>query len=300
MSTQTLDASADAAAAPPGRGRRTRGRTATRFLRNRLAVVGAVFLGVLVLVAVLAPWLAPGDPNAQELTERFQEPGGAHLLGTDSLGRDNLSRLIYGARVSLLAGALALGVAVAIGVPLGLLAGYLNGKIDKAASMLNDALMAVPGLILALALIAVLGPGLTNAMLAVGVGMAPRFYYLTRIATKDLRNDTFIEASTAMGCTRARILGVHILPNVMPPLIVQATFIFGAAILAEASLSFLGLGVEPPTASWGAMLSDASTRLDLAYLIWGPGVALTLTVLAFAAVGDGWRDALGLEREDGQ
>jgi ABC-type dipeptide/oligopeptide/nickel transport system permease subunit len=265
-----------------------------------MAVAGLMFLVLLVLVAVLAPILAPYDPNAQELVKRLQPPSGSNLLGTDSLGRDSLSRLIYGTQVSLLAGLQALAVAAGIGIPLGLIAGYVRGKFDTLANLVSDALMAVPGLILALAIIAVLGPGLTNAMMAIGLTTAPRFYRLARVSTMDLRNDTFIEASTAMGCSRGRIMLVHILPNAMPPLIVQATFVFGAAILAEASLSFLGLGVEPPTASWGAMLSDAAQRLDKSYLIWGPGVALTLAVLAFAAVGDGWRDALGLEREDNQ
>ncbi|HVW42000.1 MAG TPA: ABC transporter permease [Amycolatopsis sp.] len=301
MSVSPVDADTVRAVRPQDApARRMRARTARRFLRNKLATAGLVFLLLLVVVAIAAPLIAPFDPDAQVLVERFQPPSGAHWLGTDSLGRDILSRLIFGTRVSLIAGLEALAVAAVIGVLLGLIAGFVGRKVDSVLSLINDALMSVPGLILALAIIAVLGAGLTNSMLAVGLTMSPRFYRLTRITTRGLRNDTFIEASTAMGCSRRRIIGVHILPNVLPPLIVQATFVFASAVLAEASLSFLGLGVSPPTASWGAMLSDASERLDLSYLIWGPGVALSLSVIAFMAIGDGWRDAIGLDREDGQ
>lgn len=284
-----------AEALPPQPGR---WRTWRRFCRNRFAVVGLVFMGLLVLVAILAPLLAPHDPNLQVLTERLQSPGGDHWLGTDNLGRDTFSRLIFGTRVSLLAGAQGLAVAVLLGVPTGLVAGYVGGKLDSGLSLANDALMSVPSLILALAVIAVFGPGLTNAMIAIGIVTAPRFYRLTRLSTIGIRNDTFIEGSKAMGCTQRRILGAHILPNVMPPLIVQGTFVYGSAVLAEASLSFLGLGVSPPTASWGAMLNEASKRLDKQYLMWGPGIALALTVLAVSAIGDGWRDAIGLDREE--
>jgi peptide/nickel transport system permease protein len=275
-----------------------RSRTLRRYLGNRLAIVGTLFVLALVVVAVLAPVLAPHSPSFQVITNRLASPGADHWLGTDTLGRDVWSRLIYGTRVSLVAGAEAVGVALLLGVPLGLVSGLIGGAIDTAVNVVFDAIMSVPGIVFALAVISALGPGLTNAMLAIGIIASPRFYRLARASASELKHETFIEASTAMGCSKRRVISVHVLPNAVPPLAVQASFVLGTSILAEASLSFLGFGVRPPTASWGGMLADAATRLDKSFLIYGPGIALTLTILAFSAIGDGWRDALGLDKRE--
>jgi peptide/nickel transport system permease protein len=249
---------------------------------------------LLILTAVFAPLLAPFDPNRQDLLHPLQGPSALHRLGTDALGRDVLSRLIFGTRISLLAGAIASGVAFVIGVPMGLVAGYRGKWWDRLLTFLNNSLLSVPGLVLAIGVVTSLGAGLLSAMLAVGMVMIPRFFYLARVATHDLKNELFVRSAASIGCRPRRILGAHIMPNAMPPIIVQLTFVLGTAILAEASLSFLGLGVPPPTASWGSMLADAAARPDKTYLIWGPGIALTITVLAFAMLGDAIRDALGV------
>lgn len=257
-----------------------------------------IFICALIFVAVAGPWLAPFDPNTQQLMERLQEPSAKHWLGTDDLGRDVFSRIMVGARVSVLAGLQAVSIAFLLGAPLGLIAGYRGGWTDRVLNLINDSFMSVPGLVLALAVVAAIGPGITKAMLAVGIVMMPRFYRLARSSTIDLTHEVFIEAAVGVGCTKRRIMFAHILPNAMPPLAVQATFVFGTAVLAEASLSYLGLGVRPPTASWGAMLSSAADRLDKPHLIWGPGIAMTLTILAVSIVADGARRRIGLEREE--
>jgi peptide/nickel transport system permease protein len=212
-----------------------------------------------------------------------------------------LSRLIYGARVSLVAAAEAVGVAALIGIPLGMLAGYGSRRADAVLNWSNDALMSVPALILALTIVAVLGPGsLTNAMLAIGIVTAPRFFRVARAATQDVRHETYIEASRAIGCKRSRILGRHVFPNAVTPLVIQVTLALGAAVVAEASLSFLGFGVRPPTASWGSMLNDAYVNLSQApYLVYIPGLTIAAVVLAFTLVGDGLRDALGTRTKAG-
>ena len=280
----------------------SRARLLRRFLHNKLAVLGAVILILVIAIAVLAPLIAPDDPDAQDLLLRLQPPGtDGHPLGTDQFGRDVLSRLIYGARVSLLAAVEAVGVAVVLGVPLGMLAGYGSRRADAVLSWSNDALMSVPALILALTIVAVLGPGsLTNAMLAVGIVTAPRFFRVARAATQDVRHETYIEASRAIGCTRSRILRRHVFPNAVTPLVIQVTLALGAAVVAEASLSFLGFGVRPPTASWGSMLNDAYVNLSQApYLVYIPGATIAIVVLAFTLVGDGLRDALGTRTKPG-
>ena len=287
---------------PPGAAAPSRARLLRRFLHNKLAVLGAVILIIVVAVAVLAPLIAPHDPDTQDLLLRLKPPGtDDHLLGTDQFGRDVLSRLIYGARVSLVAAALAVGVAALLGVPLGMLAGFGSRRADAVLSWSNDALMSVPALILALTIVAVLGPGsLTNAMLAVGIVTAPRFFRVARATTQDVRHETYIEASRAIGCTRSRILGRHVFPNAVTPLVIQVTLTLGAAIVAEASLSFLGFGVRAPTASWGSMLNDAYVNLSQApYLVYIPGATIAIVVLAFTLVGDGLRDALGTRTKAG-
>ena len=284
------------AVAPP------RARLLRRFVANKLAVLGACVLILVVAIAVLAPLVAPHDPNAQDLLLRLQRPGSdGHPLGTDQFGRDVLSRLIYGSRVSLVAAAQAVGVAALIGVPLGMLAGYGSRRADAVLNWSNDALMSVPALILALTIVAVLGPGsLTNAMLAIGIVTAPRFFRVARAATQDVRHETYIEASRAIGCKRGRILGRHVFPNAVTPLVIQVALTLGAAVVAEASLSFLGFGVRPPTASWGSMLNDAYVNLSQApYLVYIPGLTIAIVVLAFTLVGDGLRDALGTRTKAG-
>lgn len=273
-----------------------RRRFVRRFLRQRAAVVALGFLIVLAGVALASPWITPADPNAQELTAVLQPPGDGHLLGTDELGRDVLSRLIVGARVSLQAAVQATLIALIIGVPLGLVAGYFGGRIDRVLMTVNDAFMSLPALILAIALVGILGPGLTNAMVAVGVVFAPRVLRLVRGTVLEVKEETYIEASRSIGTGSGRILRRHVLPNVLSPLIVAASLMAGRAMLAEASLSFIGLGVQPPEASWGAMLGRAFRYTSQApYLIVYPGIAIAVTVLAFNVLGDGLRDSLGRE-----
>lgn len=280
---------------------RRRWRTARRFASNRWAVAGAVVLALVVLTAIFAPALSPYDPNVQELRARLQPPSGAHWLGTDGYGRDQLSRLIFGARSSLIAAVVAIVVGAGVGVPLGIVAGFARGWFDVASSKFNDALMSVPALILALAIVGALGPGLVNAMVGVGIILIPRFFRLARAATLDLRQETFIEASAAIGCRTRRTLVAHVVPNVMSPVIVQIAITFGTAINAEAGLSFLGFGARPPATSWGVMLAEAVPNLSAApYLLYPPGVMIVITVLAVTFVGDGLRTALGRAASTGR
>ncbi|MEU7814044.1 ABC transporter permease [Pseudonocardia sp. NPDC049154] len=281
----------DGSAAEPAAPRTT---ILRRFLRDRIAVVAVAYLVALVVVAGLAPLLAPADPLAQDLGSRLTPPGPGHPLGADELGRDQLSRLLYGARVSLLAALQAVAIGAVVGVPLGVLAGFSGRTLDAWLGRLMDVLMSVPGIILALTVVAVLGRDITTAMIAVGIILVPRFHRVARAATTDLRHETFIEASRTIGCSRARILGTHVLPNILPVLVVQLSIMLGVAVTAEASLSFLGMGVRPPAASWGSMLNSAFANVVVApYLVYAPGLAITLTVLAFSLAGDGLRKAVG-------
>ncbi|TDB95868.1 ABC transporter permease [Nonomuraea longispora] len=268
--------------------------TLGRRLAGRRDVAAALgVLAVLTLVALTAPLIAPHDPVDQDLLHRLEGPSAAHWLGTDESGRDVLSRLLHGTRVSLGASLLAVSVATVCGVPLGLLAGYLGRGADLVLSRIADALLSIPGLVLAIAIATALGPSLTNAMIAVGVVYAPGFYRVARGATMTVRGQTYIQAAITTGCSTTRILWRHVLPNVGTPLIVKAFLTFGYAILAEASLSFLGLGVQPPLASWGSMLKRAVRYLEQApMLVVLPGLVILVAVLAFNTVGDGLRDAL--------
>ena len=261
--------------------------------RQPAAVVAATFLLLLILIAVLAPVIAPFDPYAQNLVERLQPPSAEHWLGTDDYGRDALSRLIFGARISLTAAAQAVGLALVLGLPLGVIAGYVGGWLNAVLSRLMDTLMSAPSLVLAITIVAVLGSGITNAMLAVGLVMMPRFFRVARASTMDVRHETYIESATALGCHPARIIGRHVLPNVMPPVILVISVSLGTAVAAEASLSFLGLGAKAPAASWGSMLSTAASNVQLAqYLVWPPGVMIFVSVLAFTYLGDGLRRSM--------
>ena len=264
-----------------------------RLKRRKGAMVALVVVVLLILVAVLAPWIAPFDPTKTSFTMVRKAPSWAHWLGTDEVGRDILSRVIFGARASLSAGLVSVGIAVGAGVPLGLLAGYAGGWIDAVLSRIVDAMLAIPFLILAIALAAFLGPSLGNAMIAIGVTATPVFVRLTRGQTLSAKVEDYVEAARAVGNPHWRIALRHVLPNIVPPLLVQASLAIAGAIIAEAALSFLGLGQQPPAPSWGSMLNAAQRFLTGApwMAIW-PGLAIFLVVLSFNLVGDGLRDAL--------
>ncbi|MEJ7670286.1 MAG: ABC transporter permease [Casimicrobiaceae bacterium] len=264
-----------------------------RLLRRRGAAVGLAVIIFFVVLALLASFIAPHDPLATSWTAIRKAPSGAHWFGTDEIGRDVLSRVVWGARASLLAGVVSVLISLSIGVPVGLLAGYAGGKVDMLISRVTDAVLACPFLILAIALAAFLGPSLTNAMIAIGVSATPVFIRLTRAQTMAIKAEDFILAARAIGNAPWRVALRHVLPNVVPALIVQATLAIAAAVIAEASLSFLGLGQQPPAPSWGSMLNTAKNYVDSApwMAVW-PGVSIFVLVLSFNLVGDGLRDAL--------
>ena len=271
-------------------------RLISRFVRNRPGMIALIFLTVVVAVAIAAPLVAPQDPAHVSLTRINQGPSGAHWLGTDDLGRDILSRLIYGARVSMRVAGLVVLLAAAAALPIGLLAGYFGRAVDASLMRVMDALFTFPPLMLALALAALLGPSLTNASIAIAIPFIPGFARLVRAEVLAVKEEPFIEASRSVGASSGRMLRRHVLPNVASPLIVQVAVAFGYALLAEAALSFLGFGVQPPNASWGTMLQSAyNFVLDKPWAMIPPGVAIMLTVLAFNLVGDGLRDSLGRE-----
>lgn len=271
-------------------------RFARRFAQERSGVVASCFLALVVVCAFAAPLLAPYDPDAQSLQNRLQAMSWEHPFGTDDLGRDVLSRLLFASRVSLIAALQATAIGVALGVPVGLIAGYTQGIVDTIASRVADAVMAIPALLLALAIVGILEPNLTSAMIAIGVVYAPRLFRITRAAAISIREETFVEAARSVGSGTGRIITGHILPNILSPLVVQISLSMGFAILFEASISFLGLGVQPPDASWGSMLGR-STRFfaESPHLVVVPGIAILLTVLSFNVIGDGIRDSLGKE-----
>ncbi|HUY73223.1 MAG TPA: ABC transporter permease [Candidatus Dormibacteraeota bacterium] len=268
-----------------------RARAVRRLLRHHGGVTGGIVLLALVVVALLAPVVAPYNPIAIS-TAILQPPSGQHVLGTDNFGRDIFSRIIYGARVSLRMGFVAVAIGAVIGTTMGVVAGAYGGFIDSALMRLVDALMAFPGILLALAVTAMLGPGLTNAMIAVGIGFIPSFARLVRASTLQVRHTTYVEAARAVGCGDGRLIARHIFPNVLTPVLVLATLGVASAILIGAALSFLGLGAQPPTAEWGIMLSDGREFMRRAWWIMAfPGLAITITVMAANLVGDGLRDA---------
>ena len=268
-------------------------RAVSRLVARKTALVGLFLVVALVLIAVLADLIAPFDPNKQNYALLRKPPSWVHWFGTDESGRDVLSRVMFGARASLLAGVVSVLIAVAIGVPAGLLAGYRGGAVDAVISRITDAMLAVPFLILAIALAAFLGPSLRNAMIAVGLASTPVFIRLTRGQVLSVKTEDYVEAARAVGNPAWRVACRHILPNILPALLVQASVAVAAAIIAEASLSFLGLGQQPPAPSWGSMLNVAQRYLTNApwIAIW-PGVAIFLSVLGFNLLGDGLRDAL--------
>ena len=264
-----------------------------RLLRRSGALVGLAVVVFFLLMAMLAPWLAPHDPLGTSWSAVRAAPSAAHWFGADELGRDVLSRIIWGARASILAGVVSVSISLALGVPIGMLAGYVGRWVDALISRITDAMLACPFLILAIALAAFLGPSLTNAMIAIGISATPIFIRLTRAQVLAAKSEDYVEAARALGNPHLRIALRHILPNIVAPLIVQATLAIAAAVIAEASLSFLGLGQQPPAPSWGSMLNTARNYVDQApwMAIW-PGVSIFLLVLSFNLLGDGLRDAL--------
>lgn len=263
-----------------------------RLVARKGALAGMAVVAFFVALALLAPLISPYDPTATSWATVRKAPSAAHWFGTDEVGRDVVARVIWGARASLIAGVISVGIALALGIPIGMLAGYRGGWIDAAIGRIVDAMLACPFLILAIALAAFLGPSLGNAMIAIGITATPIFIRLTRGQVLTVKTEDYVEAARAVGNREMRIAIRHVLPNVMPPLLVQASLAIATAIIAEASLSFLGLGQQPPAPSWGSMLNTAQRFLTQApwMAIW-PGMAIFLTVLGFNLLGDGLRDA---------
>jgi peptide/nickel transport system permease protein len=264
-----------------------------RFCRRPAALIGLFVVMVFILTALAAPWLAPYDPIKTSWTAIRKAPGALYWMGTDENGRDVLSRVIWGARASMMAGVISVCIAAGIGVPAGLIAGFVGGRTDMLLSRVVDTMLAVPNLILAIALAAFLGPSLQNAMIAIGITAAPIFMRVARGATMDAATNDYVEAARALGNPAWRVAVRHVLPNIVPPVLVQATLAIAGAIIAEAALSFLGLGQQPPAPSWGSMLNSAQRFLSQApWLAIFPGAAIFLCVMSFNLVGDGLRDAL--------
>jgi peptide/nickel transport system permease protein len=268
-------------------------KTLKRLLRRSGALFGLAVVAFFVLIALAAPWIAPHDPLATSWSAVRGAPSATYLFGADELGRDVLSRIIWGARASILAGLVSVSISLALGVPIGMAAGDLGRWVDALISRITDAMLACPFLILAIALAAFLGPSLTNAMIAIGISATPVFIRLTRAQVLAAKSEDYVEAARALGNPHLRIALRHIFPNIVAPLIVQATLAIAAAVIAEASLSFLGLGQQPPAPSWGSMLNTARNYVDQApwMAIW-PGLSIFLLVLSFNLLGDGLRDAL--------
>jgi peptide/nickel transport system permease protein len=264
-----------------------------RLLHRRGAAVGLVVIVFFTLVAMFAPLISPYDPLATSWSAIRKAPSAAHWFGTDEIGRDVLARVVWGARASLLAGVVSVAISLSVGVPIGLVAGYAGGKLDMLISRIVDAALACPFLILAIALAAFLGPSLTNAMIAIGISATPVFVRLSRGQAMAVKAEEYILAARAIGNPGWRIAVRHVLPNIVPALIVQATLAIAAAVIAEASLSFLGLGQQPPAPSWGSMLNTAKNYVDTApwMAVW-PGLSIFVLVLSFNLVGVGLRDAL--------
>jgi len=270
-----------------------RNRIWAKLRNNTAALFGALIVAFFVIIAVAAPILPIPGPAETDWGAVRKAPSIAHWMGTDELGRDLLSRMIWGAQASLLAGVVSVAIALSIGIPLGVLAGYCRGWTDAVISRVTEALLAAPFLILAIALAAFLGPSLRNAMIAIGLSAVPIFIRLARGQTMQVLTEDYVESAHAIGLSHRAIIGRYVLPNIVPPLLVQATLTIATAIIAEASLSFLGLGQQPPSPSWGSMLNTAKAFLEQApWLAMWPGIAIFFVVLGFNLLGDGLRDAL--------
>ncbi|RIK34696.1 MAG: peptide ABC transporter permease [Chloroflexi bacterium] len=258
-----------------------------------MALVGLVVLGLLLLCAAFPGWIAPYEPLAIEMADRLQPPSAAHWFGTDDFGRDILARIIYGARISLQVGIIAVGIAASVGIPLGLIAGYFGGLVDAVIMRCMDVIFAFPAILLAITIMALLGPSTTNVMIAIGIVYIPIFARLVRGSTLALKAQEYVEAARAAGAPAGRILLHHILPGTLGEITVQITLSLAYAILAEAALSFLGLGTQPPTPTWGSMLSFGREWVrEAPWFSFFPGLAIFVTVFSLNLVGDGWRDAL--------
>jgi len=267
--------------------------TLQTLVANRLAVAGLVVLTLLVVIGIFGEAIAPYGINDIDIANRLQGPSGSHWFGTDDLGRDTLSRVLIAARVSLQVGFIAVGFAIAVGVPIGLVAGYYRGAVDSVLMRMMDVLFSFPAILLAIAILAVLGPGIGNAMIAIGIVYTPIFARITRGSVLVVSEEVYIRAARSLGATDGRIIFRHILPNVLAPIIVQTTLSLAFAILSEAALSFLGLGVQPPNPAWGRMLADGQDFFQQnPWMGIFPGLAILVTVMAFNFVGDGLRDAL--------
>jgi len=265
----------------------------SRLLRNRLAIVGLVILTLVILSAILAPNLTPYEPTAMDTSLRFQPPGGHHPMGTDQFGRDLLTRILFGGRVSLTVGIISVGLAAILGTIVGLTSGYYGGWWDLVVSRVMDVLFAFPAVLLAIAIMAVLGQNVTNVMIAIGIVNTPIFARVIRASAMSIRVQLFVEAAEAVGASSPHIIVRHMLSNCLPPLVVQTTVAFAWAVIAEAALSFLGLGTRPPTPSWGLMLNEGRNVME--YAPWQPvfsGLAIMITVFSLNVLGDGLRDAL--------
>lgn len=260
--------------------------------RNPIGTIGAVIILIVLIVAVAAPLIAPHSPTAQD-GRRLQPPSATYPLGTDELGRDVFSRIVYGARISLYVGIIAVSIALVLGGTVGLLSGWLGGMFDSTMMRGVDMLFAFPGIVLAIVIAGLLGPSITNAMIAIGIIYAPAYARVTRGAVLQVKNEQYIEAAHTVGGAPTHILGRHVMPNIMPPLIVLTTLSMSTAILTEAALSFLGLGTQPPDPSWGTMLSNGRRFMEIApWVAIFPGLAIMIAVLGFNFLGDGLRDAL--------
>jgi len=286
-----------AAAALPAAGLvpagRRRGRAWRRLVRRPPALAGTVVVLFFVGLAVGAPWIAPADPDRPDWSQIRKPPSTAHPFGTDDLGRDTFSRVVWGSRISMRAGVLSILLAMAVGVPAGLASGFYRGTLDQVVMRLTDAWLAFPFLVLAIGLVTLLGPSLTNATLAIGLGATPTFLRLTRGLVLATREEDYVQGARAIGAGDLRVMRRHILPNIVSSLLVQATVSIPAAIIGEAVLSFLGLGVQPPAPSWGTMLNTAQQFLEAApWMAWWPGLAIFLLTLSFNLAGDGLRDVL--------
>lgn len=262
-------------------------------VHNRLAVVGLVILAGLVLVALFADLIAPATVNEVDIPNRLSPPSVGNWFGTDDLGRDIFSRVVIASRVSLQVGVISVGLAMGIGVPIGLIAGYYGKQVDSILMRMMDILFSFPAILLAIAILAALGSGITNAMVAIGIVYTPIFARITRGSVLSVKESVFVTAARSLGATDSRIIRTHILPNVLAPIIVQTSLSLAFAILAEAALSFLGLGVQPPDPAWGRMLADGRGFFqDAWWMAVFPGLAILLTVMSFNFLGDGLRDAL--------
>ena len=268
-------------------------RSVRRVLRRPPAVAGALVVLFFVGVALTAPWIAPADPVQTDWSQIRKAPTRTHLFGTDDLGRDTFSRVIWGTRISMQAGVLSILLAMVIGVPAGFVSGYYRGGFDQLIMRLTDAWLSFPFLILAIGLVTILGPSLTNATLAIGLGATPLYIRLTRGLVLATESQEYVQSARAMGAGDARVMARHIFPNIVSALLVQATVSIPTAIIAEAILSFLGLGVQPPRPSWGTMLNTAQQFLEAApWMAWWPGLAIFTLTLSFNLAGDGLRDLL--------